>query len=177
MQKTIDLLLSTVKPDGGYLCDLHEGKYKRRAVKSCVRGSVKALLAFAELPEYRQHRRCRDLVDYFMRRDCLYRTDDSNQPINHDMTRTSFPITWKAGFLEILYALSTMGYGSAKPLDRAWAVLEYLTSTQNLDKNWFSISAASTLAQEGLGSDESSRAGLKSERTLEIVLLERSIYD
>ena len=62
-------------------------------------------------------------------------------------------------------------------LSRAWAVLEYLTSSQNLDKNWFSISAGSTLAQEGLRSDEPSGASLKSERTLEIVLLERSIYD
>jgi len=62
-------------------------------------------------------------------------------------------------------------------LSRAWAVLEYLTSSQNLDKNWFSISAGSTFAQEGLGSDEPSGASLKSERTLEIVMLERSIYD
>ena len=62
-------------------------------------------------------------------------------------------------------------------LSRAWAVLEYLTSSQNLDKNWFSVSAGSTLAQEGLRSGEPSRASLKSERTLEIVLLERSIYD
>ena len=62
-------------------------------------------------------------------------------------------------------------------LSRAWAVLEYLTSSQNLDKNWFSISSGSTLAQEGLRSDEPSRASMKSERTLEIVLLERSIYD
>ncbi|MHC4244739.1 MAG: hypothetical protein ACYSU4_20205, partial [Planctomycetota bacterium] len=71
------------------------------------------------------------------------------------------------------------GTGGAEQLglSRAWAVLEYLTSSQNLDKNWFSISAASTLAQEGLRIGEPSRANLKSERTLEIVLLERSIYD
>ena len=71
------------------------------------------------------------------------------------------------------------GKGGAEQLglSRAWAVLEYLTSSQNLDKNWFSVSAGSTLAQEGLRSDEPSRASLKSERTLEIVLLERSIYD
>ena len=62
-------------------------------------------------------------------------------------------------------------------LSRAWAVLEYLTSSQNLDKNWFSISAGSILAQESLESDEPYRAGIKSERSLEIVLLERSIYD
>ncbi|MHC4532621.1 MAG: flagellar motor protein MotB [Planctomycetota bacterium] len=67
--------------------------------------------------------------------------------------------------------------GDQLGLSRAWAVLEYLTSSQNLDKNWFSVSAGSTIAQEGLRSAGLSRASLKSERTLEIVLLERSIYD
>ena len=71
------------------------------------------------------------------------------------------------------------GKGGAEQLglSRAWAVLEYLSSSQNLDKNWFSVSAGSILAQEGLRSSESSSTNLKSERTLEIVLLERSIYD
>jgi chemotaxis protein MotB len=71
------------------------------------------------------------------------------------------------------------GKGGAEQLglSRAWAVLDYFTSSQNLDKNWFSVSAGSTLAQEDLRSSESSRISMKSERTLEIVLLERSIYD
>lgn len=47
---------------------------------------------------------------------------------------------------------------------RAWAVVEYLVKKQHLDKNWFSISAASTLPEQ------------RKERVLEIVLLERSIY-
>ena len=94
-------------------------------------------------------------------------------------------ITTMASFLEevpsrvVICENGPAGKGGAEQLglSRAWAVLEYLTSSQNLDKNWFSISAASTLAQEGLRSGEPSRANLKSERTLEIVLLERSIYD
>ena len=56
-------------------------------------------------------------------------------------------------------------------LPRAWAVVEYLTTKQNLNKKWFSISAASTMPQESSGSDE------PDERTVEIVLLERSIYN
>ncbi len=48
---------------------------------------------------------------------------------------------------------------------RAWAVMKYLTTNQGLEKNWFSISATSTLAKQ------------KAERELEIVLLERSIYN
>jgi chemotaxis protein MotB len=56
-------------------------------------------------------------------------------------------------------------------LPRAWAVVEYLTTRQNLNKDWFSISAASTMPQESSGSDE------PDERTVEIVLLERSLYN
>ncbi|MBA7680546.1 hypothetical protein ES703_88865 [subsurface metagenome] len=62
-------------------------------------------------------------------------------------------------------------------LPRAWAVMEYLTTEHNLNKKWFSISAASTLAQEGLRSGESARASTEPERIVEIVLLERSIYN
>lgn len=124
VQKTISLMLETVKPDGGYLCELHEGKYKGRAVKSCIRGCVKALLAFAELPEYWEHRRCLDLVDYFLRRDCLFRSSDPSKPVNQDVIRTSFPSNWRASVVEILYGLSRMGYGNRRGMERAWAVLE-----------------------------------------------------
>jgi chemotaxis protein MotB len=62
-------------------------------------------------------------------------------------------------------------------LPRAWAVMKYLTTEQNLNKKWFSISAASTLAQESLRSGEPARASLEPERTVEIVLLERSVYN
>jgi hypothetical protein len=93
-------------------------------VKSCISGSVKALLAFAELPEYWQHQRCKDLVDYFLRRDCLFRSDNRSQPINHDVTSTIFPITWRASLLEIVNALAKMGYGSSERLGKAWACLE-----------------------------------------------------
>ena len=130
VQKTIDLMLTTDRPDGGYLCDMHEGKYKTKAVKSCIRGSVKALLAFAELPEYWQHQRCKDLVDYFLRRDCLFRMDDPSKPINNEIISTIFPITWRAGMLEIIYALSTMGYGSNEQLSKAWAFLERKRDSQ-----------------------------------------------
>jgi len=94
-------------------------------------------------------------------------------------------ITSMASFLEevpsrvVICENGPGGKGGAEQLglSRAWAVLEYLTSSQSLDKNWFSISAGSILAQEGLRSGEPSSTNLKSERTLEIVLLERSIYD
>jgi chemotaxis protein MotB len=58
-------------------------------------------------------------------------------------------------------------------LSRAWAVMEILTGKHGLDKGRFSISASSTVAPVGFGNSELF-AGRQ--RTLEIVLLERSIY-
>jgi len=62
-------------------------------------------------------------------------------------------------------------------LRRAWAVMEYLTTKQGLDKSWFSISAASTLIRESSKSGEPGHPEAEAERGLEIVLLERSIYN
>jgi len=62
-------------------------------------------------------------------------------------------------------------------LPRSWAVIEYLTTEHNLDKKRFSISAASTLAPHQLSLGSRLIGAGKPERTVEIVLLERSIYD
>jgi chemotaxis protein MotB len=62
-------------------------------------------------------------------------------------------------------------------LPRAWAVMKYLTEKHGLDKKYFSISAMSTLTQENLKNIELSSPEAKSKRLLEIVLLERSIYN
>lgn len=59
-------------------------------------------------------------------------------------------------------------------LARAWAVMEYLTTKQDLDKERFSISQASSL---GRGNAERGSVRSDSERTVEVVFLERSIYD
>lgn len=57
-------------------------------------------------------------------------------------------------------------------LPRAWAVLDYLATKHDLDRDQFSISAATTLAPEDLAGDKP-----EPKRKLEIVLLERSIYN
>jgi len=62
-------------------------------------------------------------------------------------------------------------------LPRAWAVMEYLTTGHGLDKKRFSISATSTVIQESFEKGESDRPRPETERMLEIVLLERSIYN
>jgi len=55
-------------------------------------------------------------------------------------------------------------------LARALAVVEYLAEQVGLDEGRFSISAVSTM-------DSSTRLSRKGKRALEIVILERSVYD
>ena len=62
-------------------------------------------------------------------------------------------------------------------LPRAWVVMEYLTTQHNLDWERFSISAASILAQENFTGSEQGMGRPESERSVEIVLLERSVYN
>jgi len=124
LQRTVELMLNTERPDGGYLCDHHEGKYANRPTKSCIRGSVKALVAFAELPELWETPRCKQLLTYFLGRRVYFRTGSPTQPVTGEMASTIFPFVWRGTFLEALYALSAMGYGSAPELAEAWALLE-----------------------------------------------------
>jgi len=60
-------------------------------------------------------------------------------------------------------------------LARAWTVMESFTSRHGLDKARFSISAASTLAQWATDEHKPKPKHTKDRRTLEIVILERSI--
>jgi hypothetical protein len=124
LQNTLDLMLNTNRFDGGYLCKMHEGKYKTRETVSCIRGSGKMLVAFAELLETWEHPRVQALVDYFLRREGLFRTKDLTAPAHKDLLQTRFPFTWTITVLEILYAFSKMGMGDDPRLKRAWEILE-----------------------------------------------------
>lgn len=126
LRRSIDLLLNTDRPDGGYLCDLHEAAPGRRRPKSCIRGSVKALLALSELAEVRDHPRCRRLADYFLNRGGLFRSGAAAEAgvACADLERISFPITWRANGWEVLLALGRMGYGGDERLTGAWRRLE-----------------------------------------------------
>jgi chemotaxis protein MotB len=62
-------------------------------------------------------------------------------------------------------------------LPRAWAVMEYLTKEQKLGNYRFSISDDEALAQEGFESGRPDSDRPETERAVEIVLLQRSIYN
>ena len=59
-------------------------------------------------------------------------------------------------------------------LARAWVVMEYLTKKQDLDRERFSISQTSSL---GRGNAVGGSMPSDSERTVEVLFLERSVYN
>ena len=62
-------------------------------------------------------------------------------------------------------------------MQRSWAVMEYLTNEHGLRKDRFSISATSTVPQETIGARVSKPDRSRDGHILEIVILERSLYD
>jgi chemotaxis protein MotB len=62
-------------------------------------------------------------------------------------------------------------------LARAWAIMEYLTAKKDFKRERLSISATNTSTQGIPRKSELEAGHLEPERTVEIVLLERSIYN
>ncbi len=120
MAPRIKALLNDVREDNGYLC---VRKSFKSSTKSCIRGTTKALMAYAELPEFWEHKSCKRTVDYFLSRNVYYKKPELTEKIRGGM-QVSFPFTIDASLLEPLYALSTMGYGRKRALSDAWNDLE-----------------------------------------------------
>lgn len=121
VHRAMSHLLESSRYDGGFLCDMHEKKSGKK--KSCYRGSVKVLLALAELPALWGKECSKKLVDYFIRRNGIYSTD-LQRYVTKDIEKFSFPITWKANAWEVLLAISKMGYGNHKAFFGSWRLLE-----------------------------------------------------
>ena len=137
VRERVETLLSDVRFDDGYLCvrkDFGEN------TKSCIRGTVKALMAYAELPEYYSHPSCRKTANYFLKRNVYYKLPDLTEKIRGGMG-TVFPFVINCSLLEPLYALSKMGYGSHPALSDAWNSLEsHKTGDGMYTLDWFAPS-------------------------------------
>ena len=128
VQERIEVLLNDVRFDGGYLCIRRSFKEE---TKSCIRGSIKALTAFAVLPELWDTPRCQQLVDYFLRRRLFYRMDRPDDIIRErELTSVIFPPVIGGSLLETICALSMMGYGDHPALQPAWERLTEKTDDQ-----------------------------------------------
>ena len=119
------LVLESIRHDGGYHCDLRprRGRGAPTQYKSCIKGSLKSLLAFSEDAALSQTDECDRLVGYFLRRRLIFRTDAPGVPVVRDLTKLSFPITYHPSLVEPLYAMSLLGYGHRPELDDAWRIL------------------------------------------------------
>ena len=78
--------------------------------------------------------------------------------------------------------ISEGGYGGAKVgdslgLQRAWVMLEYLAARQHLGRDRFSLSVTRTVNREAAQATVRYENGADSQRMVEIVLLERSLYN
>lgn len=120
VQERISTLLSEVRYDNGYLC--RRLSYTSKT-KSCIRGTLKALMAYAELPELWDTASCRKTVNYFLKRNVYFKIADLSVKIRGGM-ETIFPFVIYCSLLESLYALSKMGYGRDQALGDAWIELE-----------------------------------------------------
>lgn len=129
LYKAMTLLFNSIRPDNGYLCDLHEVPSQR--ARSCIRGSTKALEAFAELGSaYSKHESCLRLANYFLEREGVYQRKAPEQTVNTDVHTLIFPFHWRAGLLQILLSLAKLGYGRDKRLRRAWNLLDSKADSQ-----------------------------------------------
>jgi hypothetical protein len=120
MQERIATLQSEVRHDGGYLC--RRLSYTQNT-KSCIRGTLKALMAYAELPELWNTESCQRTVQYFLTRNVYFKKTKPTEKIRGGMV-TIFPFVIYCSLLEPLYALSKMGYGNHPALNDAWEELE-----------------------------------------------------
>lgn len=135
LRPRIATLLAEERLDGGYLC--HRPTFSNQT-KSCIRGSIKALMAFAELPEYWDHPRCLALVDYFLRRRIYHRSGDLTEVIRSELVANIFPFIISGSLLEPLYALSRMGYADHPALEPAWRALANKTNPDGrVILDWF----------------------------------------
>jgi hypothetical protein len=91
VQRRAEVLVTDGRWDGGYLCDRSTFSAK---TKSCIRGSVKALTAFAALPALLDSERCQKLVPCFLGRRVFYRMTEPDQVIRKVTNKFS-------GFLSI----------------------------------------------------------------------------
>ncbi len=115
------ILLEDRRFDGGYLCDRSSFK---NTTKSCIRGSIKALMAYSHYPDLWNHERCKELINYFLKRRVAYKMAKPNELVRGELFSLMFPFIHNGNLIEPLYALSKMGFGRRPELKECWEQLE-----------------------------------------------------
>lgn len=123
----IDSSLSKIKEDGGFGCFSKNKKINDPKVshKSCARITSNYLLLIAEMKLNNIPISCEDeLVQYFLKRNVIYRTDDMNTIVVKGMENTYYPPdAIMNGIQNTIYALCILNVGCDNSLDIPWHIL------------------------------------------------------
>lgn len=120
--------LGKIKEDGGFGCLSKSKKINDPALphKSCARITANYLLLIAEMKLKGMEIPCeKELVQYFLKRGVIFRTDNPQAVVVEEMANTFYPMdAVKVGLQNTLYALTVLGAGKSSQCDKAWERLE-----------------------------------------------------
>lgn len=128
VKRELSLVLATQQNDGGFPCVSKNPKIKKPNVphKSCFQMSTSYLLLTEEMIKKGMDcPQAEGIFNYFLRRDVLYRHDNSSIVVKQEMGTTFHPpVCTRIGLHMILCALSRLGKGNASECKRAWETLD-----------------------------------------------------
>lgn len=124
VENEIKTMFTRLNVDGGFQCisnnkKINDPKYSH---KSCYRLTATYLLLLAELKLHNVSLPCEErFIEYFLKRDVLFRTDNMNKIVVSGYDNTYFPTDCISHRIqEIVYALSVLGYANQPMCKRAW---------------------------------------------------------
>lgn len=127
VHKEIELSLNKIKEDGGFGCLSKNKKINDPKIphKSCARITSNYLLLIAEMKRNNLTISCEhELVQYFLKRNVIYRTDDMSTMVVKGIENTYYPPdAIMNGIQNIIYALCILNVGLDDRLNDSWHTL------------------------------------------------------
>lgn len=127
VKEEIDEMFLKLKEDGGFGCISKNKKINdpSKEHKSCVKITLGYLMLLAELKLINVHMECEEhLLQYFIKRNIFYRTDDMKTIMVPVMVETFYPLdAIQIGVQNLMYALSIMGKGKSEAVQEGWKYL------------------------------------------------------
>lgn len=124
VREEIEAIFKGLNTDGGFQCISNNKKINdpKRPHKSCYRLTATYLMLLAELKLHGITLSCEQaFMEYFLKRDVLFRTDNMEELVVSKYDNTYFPTDCIShGIQEIVYAMSALGYGQDVACNRVW---------------------------------------------------------
>jgi hypothetical protein len=112
-------------PPSGWPYEKREGCWGKH---TCLMGVVKALKAFAEIPERARSAEVRRTIgqaaEFLLQHHLFKRSRDLTKPVKQKWLRFGFPTMWDSDALEVLLILARLGYRDPRMHEAAELVLE-----------------------------------------------------